>query len=155
MNFFYLFKCPMSIPAFMPGESGQHCFSCIHWSLVTFLFASFSRSRIYIDKLASKNRTSKICLLTSKNVFDLNQKHFCLPTCKMLNKRWLKNLVVVKTRTGYSNYLMWDKQCWSVLSGLKEQKHEFYHSVICLVTTFHSMYFKLTQPWNWAWNNSW
>ena len=29
---------------------------------------------------------------------------------------------------------------------IKEQKHEFYPSVICLVTTFHLMYFKLTQP---------
>ena len=33
-------------------------------------------------KLASKHRTSNICLLTTKNVFDLNEKHFCLPTCK-------------------------------------------------------------------------
>ena len=139
----------MSIPAFMPGESGQHCFSSIHWSLVTFLFASFARSQIYIAKLASKQRTSNICLLTGKNVFDLNQKLFCLPTCKMLNKRCLKNLVVVKcrqARTGCSNYLMSGKQCWSVLPGLKEQKHEFYRSLICLVTTFHSVYFKLTQP---------
>ena len=67
----------------------------------------------------------------------------CLPTYKMLNNRCLKNLVVAKhqqARTGCSNYLLSGKQCWSVSPDLKEQKHEFYPSVICLVTTFHSMY---------------
>ena len=73
----------------------------------------------------------------------------CLLTYKMLNKRCLKNLVVAKlqqARTGCSNYVMSGKQCWSVSPDLKEQKHEFYLSAICLVTTFHLMYFKLTQP---------
>ena len=78
---------------------------------------------------ASKQRTSNICLPT--NVFDS-----VLVNVKMLNKGCLKNLVVKhqQSRTGY------------LMSDLKEQKHEFYPSVICLVTTFHLMYFKLTQP---------
>ena len=73
----------------------------------------------------------------------------CLLTYNMLNKRCLKNLVVVKLQqagTGCSNYVMSGKQCWSVSPDLKEQKHEFYPSVICLVTIFHLMHFKLTQP---------
>ena len=59
------------------------------WSL---LFASC------MAKLAIKHKTSNICLPTSKKVFDLNQKHFCLPTCKMClpNMKCLKNLVVAK-----------------------------------------------------------
>ena len=62
------------------------------------LFASFASSQIYMAKLASKHRTSNICLPTSKNVFDLNQKHLCLPTCKMClrNMKCLKNLVGAK-----------------------------------------------------------
>ena len=95
-------------------------------------------------------RSGVYSLATFKETFkDLNQKHFCLPTSKMLNKRCLKNLVVAKrqqARTGCLNYLMSGKQCRSISPGLKEQKHEFYHSVICLVTTFHSVYFKVTQP---------
>ena len=49
-------------------------------------------------KLASKHGTSNICLPTSKNVFDLNHKHFCLPTCKMClpNMKCLTKLVVAK-----------------------------------------------------------
>ena len=117
------------------------------YGVLSLLFASFASIQIYMAKLASKQRTSNICLPTSKNVFDPNEKLFCLPTCKMLNKRCLTDLVGAKrqhARTGYSNYLMSGKQCWSVSPGLKEHKHEFYHSVICLVTTFHSMSFKLT-----------
>ena len=62
------------------------------------MFASFASSQICMAKLASKHRTSNICLPTSKNVFDLNQKHFCLPSCKMClpSMKCLKNLVVAK-----------------------------------------------------------
>ena len=40
--------------------------------------ASFGVSQIYKAKLTSKHKTSNICLPTSKNVFDLNEKHFLL-----------------------------------------------------------------------------
>ena len=65
------------------------------WSL---LRASFASCQICMTKLARKHRTSNICLLTSKNVFDPNQKHFCFPTCKMCfpNMKCLKNLMVAK-----------------------------------------------------------
>ena len=45
------------------------------WSL---LLASFTSNQLCMAKLASKHRTSNICLPTSKNVFDLNQKLFLL-----------------------------------------------------------------------------
>ena len=68
---------------------------CEAWSL---LLASFASNQLCMAKLASKHRTSNICLPTSKNVFDLNQKHFCLPTCKMClpNMKCLKKLVAAK-----------------------------------------------------------
>ena len=135
----------MSIPAYkgLAELASIVCLTSVFggWS---FWFASFAGSQCYMAKLACKQRTSNICLSTSKNVFDQ-----CLLTYKMLNKRRLKNLMVAKlqqARTGCSNYVMSGKQCWSVSPDLKEQKHGFYSSVICLVTTFHSMYFKLTQP---------
>ena len=83
-------------------------------------------------KLACKQRTSNICLSTSKDVFDSvladiqNAEHV----------EMLKHLVVVKlqqARTGCSNYVMSGKQCWSVSPDRKEQKYEFYPSVISLI----------------------
>ena len=62
------------------------------------LLASFASNQLCMAKLASKHRTSNICLPTSKNLFDLNQKHFCLPKCKLClpNMKCLKKMVVAK-----------------------------------------------------------
>ena len=95
-------------------------------------------------KLACKQRTSNICLLTNKNVFDSVLADIQNAEQEMFEKFGGGELQ--QARTGCSNYVMSGKQCWSVSADLKEQKHEFYPSVICLVTTFHLMYFKLTQP---------
>ena len=104
------------------------------WSL---LFASFTSSQLYIAKLARKQRTSNICLLTSKNVFDSVLVNIQNAEQEMFEKfGGGKNI----SKQGHAVHTI------SCQADLKEQKHEFYPAVNCLVTTFSSMYFKLTQP---------
>ena len=104
------------------------------WSL---LFASFTGSQFYMAKLACKQRRSNICLLTSKNVFDSVLVNIQNAEREMFEKFGGGKHI---SKQGHAVHNI------SCQADLKEQKHEFYPSVICLVTTFHSMYFKLTQP---------
>ena len=94
---YFIYLCTMAnVKAWRnwPALFAQHQYL----ELGHFLFASFASSQICMAKLASKQRTGSVCLSTSKNVFDLNQKHFCSPTCKMClpNMKCLTNLVVAK-----------------------------------------------------------
>ena len=53
------------------------------WSL---LFASFTNNQICMAKLASMHRRTNISLPTSKNVFDLNQKHLLADMQNLLDE---------------------------------------------------------------------
>ena len=61
----------MSIPAYkgLAKLASIVCPTSVFGSW-SFLFASFAGSQCYMAKLACKQRTSNICLSTSKNVFD-------------------------------------------------------------------------------------
>ena len=70
---FLFFKCPVSIPAtcWKPGTTGQHCLSNISiWRLVTFVCQFYQWPILHGQTGMQAKRTSNICLLTSKNVFD-------------------------------------------------------------------------------------
>ena len=68
---FLFFKCPVSIPAYKGlAKLASIVYPTSVFGGWSFWFANFAGSQCCMAKLACKQKTSNICLSTSKNVFD-------------------------------------------------------------------------------------